>query len=490
MKFAEAIKNESRKTFTENGATAYNTTCSAVLDLFSTIGSLREADESRVRTLFDEAYREDPLLATKCLFYARDIRGGLGERRTFRILLGHIAENHPEALTNNIHLIPFFGRYDDLYTLVGTPAEDAMWKIVNMQLNLDIAAMNAGKPCSLLAKWLKTADASSKATRELGIYTAGKVHRSVYDYKRVVRALRRYIDVVEVKMSERRWDEIAYAGVPSKAMTIYRNAFMKHDGERFKEFIGKVETGEEKINAATLYPYDIVGSYGCDSYWWRHRDTKVDPILEAQWKALPNYVEPGTNAIVVADTSGSMTGRPMCSAVSLAIYFAERNTGDYHGLWMSFSSDSKVQRIKGDTLRDKINNIDYEHWGSNTNLEAAFMNILEIAEENDVAPKEMVKSIIVISDMEIDFCAGNWSFYNEMEKRFREAGYVIPSVVFWNVNSRHDIFHADKNRKGVVLCSGQSASTFKHVVESADKTPVELMLGVLNDERYSVITIA
>ena len=489
MNFASALNNESRKSFTENGATCYNTTGSANLDLFASIGALRKADDTRVTSLFADAYNEDKLLATKCLFYARDVRGGLGERKVFRTLLRYAAEKHPETIRGNLHLIPFYGRWDDMYSLIGTGLEEAMWKTMLYYFNRDREAMKNGKVCSLLGKWLKTADASSEKTRQLGILTAKNFHMSVYDYKRAVRALRRYIDVTEVKMTKKEWGDINYPAVPSKAMTNYRNAFTRHDEERFKEFLNKVEKGEEKINASTLYPYDLVEKY-FNTYGWDLRfPSDEDPVVEAQWKALPNYVEAGSNAIVIADTSGSMLGRPMNSAVALALYFAERNSGPYHGLWMSFSDDSKIQRMKGETLLQKVRNMDYAHWGGSTNLEAAFMQILDIAIRNHVGPDEMVKSIIVISDMEINYCTGEWSFYDEMAARFSRHGYRIPNVVFWNVESRHDTFLVDSERTGVMLVSGQAASTFKHVVGAVDKTPVDMMLEVLNSDRYKPVTV-
>lgn len=482
MNFAQAINNESRKTFTENGATAINSTGSGLLDFFGSAGSLRTANEARIERLFAEAIKDDPLLATKALFYIRDIRGGLGERRTFRILLKYAAQHHPELITENIHLIDEYGRYDDLYELVGTPLESNMWAYVKYQLLADEDAMEANEPCSLLAKWLKTADASSEKTRKLGIMTAQKLGMSVYEYKRRIRKLRKYIDITEVKMSSGNWDKIKYESVPSRAMMNYREAFKRHDAVRFGKFLNKAVNGEAKINASTLYPYDLIEKYLSGS-------SKLDQTIEAQWKALPDYVGQEANAMVIADTSGSMWGRPLYSAIGLAIYFAQRNKGPFHNLWMSFSEDSKVQRLTGETLLQQISGIDMYHWGCNTNLERAFMHILDIATINHVKPEDMVKSIIVVSDMEIDCCSGNWLFYDEMRNCFAKAGYEIPNVVFWKVNSRHDIFHADKNRKGVQLCSGQSAATFQILMKSVGMTPMEMMMSVLNSERYSPIHI-
>ena len=487
MEFAKAMFMETTKTRTENGARALNTTGSELLNLFGCVGSLREADEDRITRLFSAAYAEDKLLATKLLFYARDIRGGLGERRTFKVILKWLADNHPEVVKKNLELVPFYGRFDDYYELIGTKVESDMWIHMKSLLVSDMIHKDAGEPCSLLAKWLKTADASSKKTRELGIYTAKALGYSVYDYKRVVRSLRKYIDVTEVKMTDKRWDEIQYSTVPSKAISNYRNAFMRHDGERFCKFLEDVGSGKEKINASTLYPYEIVEKMWNSDHWIR--EIHDDPVLEAQWKALPNYVAPGTNAIVIADTSGSMSGRPMDSAVSLAIYFAERNTGAYHDLWMSFSGDSKVQRLKGETLAQKLRSIDMNHWNGNTNLEAAFNHVLDIAVKNNVPKEEMVKSIIVISDMEIDRCTDDGWFYDSMQKRYETSGYEMPCVIFWNVNSRHDIFHVDAKRPNTILCSGQATSTFKNVVGTIGKTPYDVMMDVLGDPRYDLVTV-
>lgn len=485
MDFANAMKEECKFTRTENGAVALNTTNDARLDLFGTIGALRDADENRITTLFSEAYAQDKLFATKIIFYARDIRCGLGERKTFRTIIRYMAEHHPEALRPNLDLIGVFGRYDDLYELIGTPLEDDMWKTMKNQFEEDLKNLNEGKTISLLAKWIKTADASSAKTRKLGIVTAQKLGYSVYNFKRIVRSMRKQIGVVESLMSAGKWNEIKYPEVPSRAMMIYRRAFAKHDSNGFSEFINKADKGEVKINASTLYPYDIVEKilYGRES----------NKVLEAQWKALPDYVEQGTNALIMADVSGSMSwngGRPLATAIGLAIYFAERNVGAYHNLFMTFSSKPQIVALKGETLHQKIINVAKANWGGSTNLKAAFEKVLDIAEENNVSQEEIPKAIVVISDMEID-CCGNkdWSFYDKMANKFQKDGYIIPNVIFWNVNSRHDVFHADATRKGVQLASGQSVTVFKQVLQNLGYNPIEAMENTINSERYDCITV-
>ena len=489
MIFAEAAKKMAVFTRTENGAVALNTTGDARLDFFGVAGSLRTAQKERVERLFAEAWKEDPLFATKIAFYARDVRGGLGERQIFRTLIRYMAKYHQEALRPNLDLIGVYGRYDDLYSLIGTPMEDEMWAAMKKQFEEDRVNLEQGNAISLLAKWIKTADASSENTRKLGILTAQKLGYSVYEFKRLVRAMRKQIGVVEALMSAGRWDEIKYSAVPSRAMMIYRKAFMKHDAVRYGQFINKAVKGEESIHSAALYPYDIVEKVA--HFGWSGCTITEDDVLEAQWRQLPDYVEKGTNALVIADTSGSMHGRPIAASVGLAVYFAERNTGAYHNMFMSFSGTSRIQILKGDTLAQKIGSIDMNDWQNNTNLKAAFEHVLEIAVRNHVSADEMPKSLIVISDMEIDYCGDkDWTFYEQMARRFRDNGYQIPNIVFWNVDSRHDVFHADKKRTGVQLVSGMSTSVFRQVMQCVGMNPVEAMEKVIGSDRYAAITVA
>jgi len=482
MNLAEAMKEENKFTRTENGAVALNTTSDARLDFFSTVGALRGADDTRIQRLYADAVNQDALFATKILFYARDIRNGLGERQTFRTILKYAATYHPETIRPNLDLIGVFGRYDDLYTLIGTPLEDDMWAAMKKQFEEDKDNMVEGNAISLLAKWIKTADSKNEETRKRGIMTALKLGYSVYNFKRLVRAMRKKIKVTESLMSQEKWDKITYSEVPSRAMMIYRKAFMRHDGERFNEFINNAVRGEVKINASTLYPYDIVEK----ALYGREKSN----VLEAQWRALPDYVENGSNVLIMADTSGSMCGRPLATAVGLAIYFAERNTGAYHNLFMTFSSNPETVVLKGETLAQKVDNARNADWGGSTNLKAAFDKVLKIAEENHIDPADMPKAICVISDMEINICGNReWTFYDMMASKFEKHGYQIPNVIFWNVNSRHDIFHADKDRKGVQLASGQSVTVFKQVLQNLGYNPVEAMENTINSERYDCITV-
>ena len=122
----EYLKKEANKTLTENGAVTYSTTTSDCLDLFATIGALRNTSDQDIIDRFTKAYIEDPLLTMKIIFYGRDVRGGLGERKVFRTIIKYMAEHNYDSIQKNIHNIPEFGRYDDLLMLLNTKYESDM----------------------------------------------------------------------------------------------------------------------------------------------------------------------------------------------------------------------------------------------------------------------------------------------------------------------------------------------------------------------------
>jgi hypothetical protein len=490
--FVNALKKESNYTLTENGAVALKSTNSALVDLFGQIGAMRKRTDADIESAFSKAFAEDRLLATKMAFYARNIRGGLGERRTARIIFRFLAKLYPDIMKKNMHLIPFFGRYDDLYEFIGTPIEEDMWQLIREQWDLDIDGMKNNKPISLLAKWLKSVNTSSDESNRLGKLTAKNLGLSEKEYRKTLAELRRYLDVAEVKMSHNQWNEINYEGVPSRAMAIYRNAFRRHDEDRFNAYIESVSKGEAKINSSTLFPYDILEKMGLGTWGGSYLTVdNYDKVLEEQWKALPNYIEGENNVLVMADTSGSMRGRPMATSVGLAIYFAERNKGVFKDVFMTFSSRPSFVQLKGNTLYEKIKCI--PSIIANTDLEAAFRLILNTAINNNLTAEDMPKSLIVISDMEFDdatyYNTNHETFYESMVKMYRQHGYEMPNIIFWNVDSRHDNFQVASEYRGVQLASGQSPSVFKSILNNIGKTPYEAMLSVLNDPMYDCITV-
>lgn len=494
MNFSDIIKENATRTYTENGAKAYNTTGDKLLDLFATVGALRTRTKEEIEEKFRLAFEEDNLLATKLMFYSGNVRGGLGERRTFRICLKWLANEHPEIVIKNIPLIAHFNRWDSLFELIDTSVEEAMWlyiaeTLTNDILNLTVSKkMNSEPHISLLAKWMPSENASSKKTRKLAKKAISKLQITAKRYRQILSALRAQLKIVEKSMSAQEWNKINYSGVPSYAMKNYRNAFERHDSERFNEFIGEVKKGEKKINASTLFPYDIIHQY-TNNHSWSFSANNYDEVLEQQWKALPNYVKDGSEVLVMADTSGSMYGRPMETSVGLAIYFAQHNKGMYHNTFMTFSSTPQYFYIdEGLSLQSNINKVARSPWGMSTNLTGAMEKILQDAIANNIKPEEMPKALVVISDMEIDYCArGSWDYSDALSQKFEEAGYKMPKLVFWNVESRNDTFLT--KGKNTVLVSGQSPSTFRSVLKTIDMTAYEAMLEVLNDPMYDCVRI-
>lgn len=486
-KFIQGVEVELQKTTTENGANAFNTTKSKLLDLFGTIGSLRSRNAADITRKFDEAYAENPLLAMKMVFYARNIRGGLGERRTFRILIKHLANNYTAQFENNVYYIPQFGRWDDLYALFDTPLEDFAIEMMSNQLNVDLYHLFKGESVSLLAKWMKSNNTSSKESVRLANITAKKMGLTSMEYRVVLSTLRRRIGVVEINMSANEWNDIPFKQIPSQAMNKYKGAFMKHAPVEFSQYIEDLTAGKTTINSGAIYPYQLIKNvleYGIGGKF----KGAFDPIVEAQWKALPNYVSGENNFMVMADTSGSMWGDPMYMSISLAIYFAERNKGAYKDLFMTFSSKPEYIQLKGNSLADKIGCV--KSIIDSTDLKAAFKLVLNTAIKHNVPAADMPKAILVISDGEIDHFNSqyHWDFLKEMEARFMQRGYELPKVVMWNVASRADRFLTQMDNPKVQFVSGCSPSIFKTVINGLDKSAYELMVMTLSDPVYECIT--
>ena len=477
MSFMDDLEIETSVTLTENGGRALSTTGDKLLNLFAVLGALRSRPTD-VIDKFDAAFRENADLATKMVFYGRDVRGGLGERAVGRFMLRELATINPAVVSANIKNIVEFGRWDDLFVLFDTECEDDMLSLVRTQLTSDINAMRHKNNVSLLAKWMPSINASSKNTVALAHRLAKAVDLTPKLYRQMLSALRKYIDVTEVKMSANKWTDIDYKAVPSNAMSNYSIAFARHDYEGFNRYMNAVKSGDVKINAATLYPYNVIETmYG-------NRD-----VAEAQWKALPNYVEGDNNFLIMADVSGSMMGRPMATSVGLAIYFAERNHGAFANKFMTFTDIPRIVDVTGNDLFDKYCSVT-DHVGYSTNLEAAFDTILSTAVRTHCSQSDLPKALVIISDMEIDhWNGGSLTFTEEMRKRFADAGYEMPKLVYWNVDSRKDTFLASKNDPNAILVSGQSASTFKNLIKGIDLSAFEIMVQTLDDPRYDCVVV-
>ena len=361
-----------------------------------------------------------------------------------------------------------------------------VFKFVANQLKEDWFNMKGGKPVSLLGKWIKSENTSSTESRRLAKLTREYLGWSSKKYRKTLSTLRKYIDVVEVKMCANQWNAINFEGVPSKATLNYRKAFEKRAEESFKSYLGKVEKGEAKINAATLFPYDVLRTLVEQS-----QTATSLKAADLQWRALPNYIEGDGKGLVIADTSGSMHGLPLYIAVSLAIYFAERNNGPFKDVFMTFSQTPCFHRLIGNNLLEKWKNLDHGGWDMNTNLQASFDLILKTALANKVAQKDMPSVLFIISDMQFD--QGNMrndmTNFEIIKQKFEQADYKMPQTVWWQVNSRLDNVPVKFTDNGVAIVSGSHPSILKKICNLKYLSPLGLMLEALNDKRYNAVVL-
>jgi hypothetical protein len=457
-----------KDTFTENAMPTHSTSSDPCVDWFATVGSARNWSEDEIIAVFSKALYTDPLIAMRILFWARDAREGAGERRVFRVCLKFLEEEKilRKYLQKNLHLVPEYGRWDDLFHLE----------------TYDILELIAfGLDCSdgLLAKWLPRKGAFANRVRN-------HLRLTPKEYRKMLVKLS---NTVEQLMCSKDWEAIKYEQVPSVAMNKYRKAFARNDNERFSKYIQDVLSGDAEIKAGVLFPYQLYQAY-------RRRENKS--AVEAQWQSLPNFMEGNTRRVMpMCDTSGSMrcgygggSLAPMDISVSLGIYISERNDGLFKDAFMTFSEVPRIQYLKG-SFYSRCAQLDKAHWSMNTNLEAAFDLLLGSAKRLEVAPDEMPNTLLIISDMQFDSCIRSpQAAASEMIKgQYEAAGYEFPNVVFWNVNARVGKMPVKFNEAGVALVSGCSPSILKSVLDGSILDPRSVMLKTVNSERYQAVTI-
>lgn len=491
-KLVNALNAQNNFNFTENGAIKKTSTNSALYDMFALGGAYRTRSEADCILLFKNAFEEAPLLALKCLFYMRDIRGGQGERRFFKICLKWLAINHADIVRKNFDNIAEYGRWDDFYALVYTPMEKEMFKFIRNQINLDLES----KTPSLLAKWLKSENTSSAESCALGNKTRIALGLSHKQYRKVLSHLRQKINIVERLMSANQWDKIEFDKIPSKAGLIYRNAFARRDiiKEKYRAFATDTNT---KVNAGTLYPYEVVQkARECSWYGLQNTDRLM---VNKYWDNLTDYFNGcSLNALAVVDTSGSMWGQPLNVAISLGLYTADKAKGPFHDHFISFSSRPTFIKCEGVDFVDKVDKIYDQNLCENTNLEATFDLVLNTAIQNRLSQDDLPASLIVISDMEIDFMSRTRSLYGydsksfdvktdmaAMRSKWERAGYKMPKLIYWNVNARNNTI-LDESPEATFV-SGCSPSIFNEIMMGV--TGIELMMRTLSSSRYNAVIL-
>lgn len=482
------LKNTANLTYTENGAATNLTSFSDCVDFCGTIGALRHADDEEIIRRFVRAYTENADLAMKTLFYARDVRGGLGERRVFRTILLWLARNEKQSVLKNLGFIAEYGRWDDVLALFDTPCRAAAVELIKAQLDADLEAMREGKSVSLLGKWMPSANTSNGKTVYLAKRLLKELGMTETQYRKTLSALRKHINIIENDLRERDYT-FDYSAQPAKAMFKYRKAFIRNDGERYSAFMDKVSSGEEKLHTDTLMPYEVIQPmFSADS--WLTYDKEIE-ALNATWSALKDYTD-GSNSIAVIDNSGSMYCRtspiPAAVALSLGLYFAERSKGAFANHFIEFSEKPRLIEIKGDTFYKKLRYVHSFSQVANTNIEAVFDLILKAAVDNHVPQSELPERIYLISDMEFDMAARGADITNfeNAKRKYAAYGYMLPQIVFWNVCSRNTQMPVTVNDSGVALVSGCTPKIFS-VVMKGEFSPFDFMMEVLGSKRYKPI---
>ena len=503
MTFLENLKKETTVSKTENGAVKYTSSLDNNLDFYAQAGAMRGRLDD-VGSLFSLAYSENKNTALRNLLYLRDVRSGLGEREAFRRAFFNLMDNDPEVAKELVKYVPEFGRWDDVVEIYWY-AKQTMnvlvfreaFGIISIQMRSDIDNALDDKPISLLAKWLPSPSTTNKRRKKIANSLASDMTVEVKVLRQALSILRKYIGIVETKLTDREYSEIDFEKIPSKALFKYRQAFDRNMQEEYGAFINKVNSGEIKMNASNVLPYEIVRAYAEKNdyvktfYWANNITDTVDHVLEATWKSLDDTIgEKPLNAIVVADTSASMIGNPWYVAESLAIYCAERLNGAFKNHFITFSKNPKLIQIPNNgTLLSKIKEYHKHSIVSNTNIEATFRLILDTAVTYDVKQKDLPEKIIIISDMEFDFMSvnNNKTIFENMKGEFEYFGYKIPEVIFWNVDSRSENLQGRKDERGVAMVSGLTPNIFKAVLNGDITNPVKMMNQTLYSERYDVI---
>lgn len=466
-----------KMTLTENDAPQYESTGQKCLDLFSHIGSYRTAYRRIVLESFNEAFKENPLVAAKILFWVRAARKGGGERVVFHTIMKEIIKDSPKFIEDNAELLTQLGYWKDLYEYFD-----------NRKVQ-DVIAEAIHNKDRLACKWAPRKGPHAKRLRDL-LNTTNKKYR---------RWLKDHSETVEQQMSDEHWDDIKYKSVPGQAMRKYKKAYDRHDrNERFKNW----KLDDTKASVSASYPHDVIKLI-CNPAWMDSflEDADFD-LAEKQWRNLPDYIKEGENILPMIDVSGSMTGLPMLIAVSLGLYLSEHNKGSFNDTFLTFSGSPELIRLQGASLKERIERIVRADWGMNTDFEKAYRSILDNAVSFNVPQSAMPTMLLVLSDMQFDQSQRGYRWgdrqldesqpvhFEIIQEEFKAAGYEMPKIVFWNLSASHcEGSPARSNDADVAMVSGFNPILMKAILNCEDFNPMEVMFKSLEDIDVNVTNL-
>lgn len=452
---------------TWNGDAAHATTWDPHVDLFGAVGSLRK-DQGRVLQLFRNALAKDEDLAVRIALWARDVRGGAGERQSFRTILKWLASNRVDIANQVVFKISEVGRWDDLLELIGTSAQEAAVREIG-------AALHAGN--QLCAKWMPRKGPVANTLRKEFMLTPKQ-------YRKLLVSL---TNVVESKMCAKQWSEIDFGKLPALASARYQKAFERNAPGQYKKYEKALEAGTAKINAGAIFPHDVVKAAVRGN----------DVVSSAQWAALPNYMEGADERVLaMSDVSGSMgcglggewgaTTTCMDVSIALGMYCAERAPGPFKDHFITFDSRPVLHQIRGKSLREKYEDV-RRHGGLSTNVDAAFDLVLKSAVANKVPESDMPTVILILSDMQFNQGAGSWNktANTRQTEKFRKAGYKVPKLIYWNLNAAAGNHPITIHDSGAAIVSGFSPAILKAVMTADKCDPVSVMLNAVTGDRYN-----
>jgi len=485
MGFINCLEDEMNVSFTENGMKGYATTKDVLVDFNFSLPNLRHTSDDVLKAnveqlINDPKYNKETLY--RYMFFLRDVRGGLGERRIFKEMLKALANKEPEKVKHFLPYVVEVGRWDDLFVLMETPLKENLLDLVSEQLNEDWGAMKDGESISLLAKWMPSINSGKKA-RKLAKELIEYFGMTNSEYRKALADMRKHLDIVEKHISDGNYDTINYEAVPSKANKRYADLFMRKDGQRRREYFDSLSKGEAKINASTLYPHEVIAM---------ERKGQDSRLVQGLWENLKDY-EGVENTIVVADTSGSMywgndSIMPIDCSVGLALYFAQRAKGEFKGKVITFSTTPTyvdVSRFK--TIHGAYTwMVDKMDWGGSTDVEAVFKMVLNTAVKNKLK-QEDIPNILIVSDMEWDCCTYGTGSFKSIAKLYESHGYKLPKLIFWNVASRTGTIPVIENENGLVLVSGYSPAAIKAATSNETYDPLKAIYDCIYVERYNFV---
>jgi hypothetical protein len=467
--FVNAIATQEART--TNGMKAQKGTGKATVDLFYKIGASRGKN---IVGDFTAAYVENQDVALRIAQWARDVRGGAGERQLFRDILVHLEKRDPDTALALLKKVPEVGRWDDIFVFTTPALKSAAYTMLGDALR----ASNG-----LAAKWTPR---KGKIAAEIRAFFG----MTPKQYRKSLVALTR---VVETQMCAGDWDNINFSHVPSVAARNYKKAFGRNT-PKFAEYVAALVKGTPgvKVNANAIFPHDVLKGV-INTYGSTLNKTELDHVT-AQWDALPNYVG-DASILPIVDVSGSMscpagkTGSVTCLdvSVSLGLYLTDKNKGVFKDTFLTFSTKSELLTLKGNIV-DKVNQMVRSKWDMSTNLHSAFEKILSVAVKAKAPQSDMPAMVLILSDMQFDQCVRNDDSAMQMiERKYAEAGYTAPKVVFWNLNAGDNV-PVKSDKSGAALVSGFSPAIMASLLgaDVEQFTPEGIMLKTVMVPRYAL----